>query len=82
VGCRGDSRGYPRAVRIVRAGTRGLSLDSPRVTRAAPLKGDDHPPNTLKNSKISIKMQVEGVCTYLVRAEVDLVHCSSRNHDL
>ena len=27
-------------------------------------------------------MQDEGVCTYLVRAEVHLVHCSSRNHDL
>jgi hypothetical protein len=27
-------------------------------------------------------MQDEGVCTYLVQAEVCLVHCSSRNHDL
>ena len=82
MGCRSDSHRYLRAVLIVRAGTRGLSLDNPRVTRAAPFKGDDHPPNTLKNDKISIKMQVEGVCTYLVQAEVDLVHCSSRNHDL
>jgi hypothetical protein len=82
VGCRGDSRGYPRAVSIVRAGTRGLSLDSPRVTRAAPLKGDGHPPKTPKNLITSMKMQDEGVCTYLVRAEVDLVHCSSRDHDL
>jgi hypothetical protein len=27
-------------------------------------------------------MQDGGVCTYLVRAEVRLVHCSSRNRDI
>jgi hypothetical protein len=82
VGCRGDSRGYPRAVSRVRAGTRGLSLDSPRVSRVAPLKGDGHPPKPLKTLNTSIKLQVEGICTYLVQAEVDLVHGSSWNLDL
>jgi hypothetical protein len=74
VGCRGESRGYPCAVSSVRAGTHGLSLDSPRIARADPVKGDGHPPNTLKNINLSIEMQDEGVCTYLVQAEVDSVH--------
>jgi hypothetical protein len=51
VGCRGDSRGYPRAVLTLRAGTRGLSLDNPRVTRADLLEVDGRPQNQFKKHK-------------------------------
>jgi hypothetical protein len=57
MGCRGDSRGYPRAVLALRVGTRGLSLDSPRFPRDDLLEVDGHPQNQLKCYKLSIELQ-------------------------
>jgi hypothetical protein len=53
MGCRGDNRGYPRAILTLCAGTRGLSLDSPQVTRADLFEVDAHP-QTQKQTIIEI----------------------------
>jgi hypothetical protein len=46
--CRGDSHGYPRVALALHAGTRGLSLDNPRLPRADLFEVDAHPQNQIK----------------------------------
>jgi hypothetical protein len=47
----GVNSGYPRAALTLHTGTRGLSLDNPRFTRADHLEVDDHPQNMLTINK-------------------------------
>jgi hypothetical protein len=52
-GCRGNNRGYPRVALALRAGIRGLSLDSPRFPRADFFEVDAHP-QTQKQTTIEV----------------------------
>jgi hypothetical protein len=49
--CRGENRGYPRAGFALHVGTRGLSLDNPRLPRADLFEADAHPKNQLNAKK-------------------------------